>query len=501
MVTGSAARAMRLVRWGRLALVAPVLLFAGAAAWLRVSGHPTLAVPSSVLGLLWAGYLLACWQATHSPRIERQDDAHAVPVSPEEQPDLWAVVRDAAGAAGVPAPAELRLTALGGISARLGDRLRLDIGVPLLFVLDPPAVGTLAARALADADSGWVKAAEPVDRFATLVAATARLRPTRPLLHPLHRRLAAHRTRALIDADDVAASVAGPRTAARALGWAHAIRLGTEWWLEELLAPGLALGSAPRPLLPGLESLLCDPARHAALAETVRSQLPTGDGSGIPGLAERVHSLALGADAPPERVGPPAVELLRTPSTVLQRVGEAALGSVDWDRTWPQELEAWAARTAHSSAVILAGHGGTVEPLGEILDGIAVGELPAWVLDVVRDPRANTEELGAFLLGGLLAEALVDGGAGRLRATWAGEIDVVGVDGSPLEVPRAARLLVEDPHLAPDLRSMLTDLGASAEFVPAGAEGGTATRLLAFLRRPGSRRIPGTGFAARIAPS
>lgn len=494
---------MRLVTWGRVALLAPAVLPLGGVGLLWLEGHDVAALLLAAPALAWGAVLVSCWHAARDrrPPVEREDDDTGVAVTADEQPELWAVVREAAEAAGVRPPDELRLTALGGIGAWPRDRLRLDVGVPLLFVLDPPSIGALAARALADAQSGWVDAAEPVDRFGGFVGVMAGHPLTRPLVSPLRSRLARHRSAALIDADDVAARVAGPHAAARALGWAHVARVGTEWWLEEFVAPELALGRAPRPLLPGLESLLSDPERAAALGDAVRSRLPVGDGLGVPGLADRVHSLQVGPDSPAERVGAPAVELLRAPSTILERVGEAALGTVEWDQTWPQALEGWATRTAHSSAVILAGHAGSVEPLGEILDGVAAGELPGWVREVVRDPQADTEALGAFLLGGLLAEALVAGGAGRLRATWSGEIDVVTPDGSALEVPRAARLLVEDPGLVPDLRSMLAELGASADFVPEGAEGGTAPRLLAFLRGPGSRRIPGTGFAAGVAPS
>ena len=265
--------------------------------------------------------------------------------------------------------------------------------------------------------------------------------------------------------------------------------------------PGPRARRRPAPLLVGLESLLGDPARRTALARAAETLLPAGDGSGVPGFAERVHSLRVGADAPPEEVGSPTSELLRAPSSILERIGETAARTATGDLTWPLALEAWAARTSHSCAVLLAGCTGTVQPLGELLGNVGEGRLPDWVRGIVRDPAADTTELGTFLLTGLLVAALVDGGAGRMSATWSGEIDVVQPDGTTLEVSRAARLLVEDPTLAPTLRDMVVDLGASPDFVPAPDGGGAALPLQSFLREPGRRRIPGTGFPGVTPPA
>ena len=498
-MSGTAARAMRLATWGGIALVAPFLVLAGLFTWLLFQDVRVLTPLVGLLAITWLGALLAGWLAARR-EASRLDGLAAgsgeLPVTPEEQPELWELVLEAARLADGPIPQELRLTAAARVTARQRDRLVLDIGVPLLFVLDPPALGALVARALSEAQGGWADVAERVDRLRAFADQMARRRLTRPLAEGVHRRISAARSEGLLEADDVAARVAGPRTAARALALALLVRSATGWWREEFLVPELSSHQPPRPLLQGLESLLGDPVRQQQLERAARGRLPADDGRGVPGIEARVHSLRVGVDGPPERIDAPAAELVRTPSTVLDRLGEAVLGTTGWDRTWPEALEAWGARTSHCCAVLLTSDDPGTDRLGAVLDGVAAGALPNRVRELTRDPRADTTGLGAFLLTGLLAAALVAGGAGRLSPSWSGEIDVVSPDGEPLEVPRAARLVVEEPALVQDLRRILVELGASLDFVPGATDAETGVPLQAFLRRQGRRRLPGTGFPA-----
>jgi hypothetical protein len=251
----------------------------------------------------------------------------------------------------------------------------------------------------------------------------------------------------------------------------------------------MSVGAQPRPLLAGLESLVSDPHRQRELMRAVSSALPAGDGA-VPGLADRVHGLQTGAGVPDLLPGVPASESLRAPSQVLEELAEAWLGQAEQPRSWPEALDAWAMRTSHSSAAILAEHG---PDLAAVLDGVAEKRLAGWVREAVRDVSADADELGCFLLSGLLVSALVDAGTGRAVATWSGAIDVVTVDGVSLDVPRAARMVIEDPDLVPELRRMLTELGVRLSYRPT-TEGWYGALLAGFHRATGRRRLPGTGF-------
>ena len=83
---------------------------------------------------------------------------------------------------------------------------------------------------------------------------------------------------------------------------------------------------------------------------------------------------------------------------------------------------------------------------------------------------------------------------GRITAGWSGKIDVVDRRGVSLEPTRVAQMVVEDPDLVPELRTMLEELGVPLHRRPAGGEEHTGFPLLTFHRTTGPRRLPGTGF-------
>jgi len=499
-VSGSAQRARRLVSGGWVLLATPVVWLAAASLFLAVRPVQVLSPLVWLLTALWAGNLavgLAGVARTRPRSVARPDEDEAgVAVTPEEQPDLWRLVGDAARAAGLRPPDELRLTAVGHVAAWSQRRTRLDLGVPVLYVLDRAAVGALAARALAVAESGWHDAEDRVDRFRWLLRGVSGRHLPSGMASQLLERLDRQRTEGVLEADDVAARVAGRSTVGRALAWSHVVHAATLWWFDEHVLPELLTGGQPRPLLPGLEALLGDPVRQRQLMRAVSAGLPSGDGS-VPGLADRVQALQADAGLPDLLPGASAAELLRAPSTVLAQVAEASLGHTENPRTWSEALDAWAVRTCHSCTAILAEHG---HDLDAILTGVAEKRLAGWVRDSVRDADADADELGCFLLTGLLTTALVDAGAGRACATWSGTIDVVSPDGVPLEVARAARMVVEDPDLVPGLRRMLQDLGVPLDRRPSAGEARPGFPLLAFHRATGPRRVPGTGFPGLAPP-
>ena len=78
--------------------------------------------------------------------------------------------------------------------------------------------------------------------------------------------------------------------------------------------------------------------------------------------------------------------------------------------------------------------------------------------------------------------------------------DAVG-GGVSLEPARVARMVVDDPDLVPELRTMLEELGIPLDRRLAVGDERTAFPLLSFHRASGRRRLPGTGFPGLEAPS
>ena len=117
------------------------------------------------------------------------------------------------------------------------------------------------------------------------------------------------------------------------------------------------------------------------------------------------------------------------------------------------------------------------------------------IRDLVPAPRelhaprqVDSDELGCFLLTGLLATVFSDAGAGRISTGWAGRIDVVDAQGVSLEPARVARMVVEDPDLVPELRTMLEELGVPLDRRLAVGEERTGFPLRSFHRASGARR-------------
>ncbi|MEU4625400.1 M48 family metallopeptidase [Actinoplanes sp. NPDC023801] len=243
--------------------------------------------------------------------------AGSVAVIRSRVPELWGLVSDLAEQIGIRPPDEIRLT--GDANAAVTDdawllglgpgRRRLYVGVPLLVALRPEQLRAVLAHELGHVAHGHARFTEPAHRsHAALVASRERIREamvanlliafysgflmigarlavvvTYHLVRPV-------RHRQELEADRIAARVAGSREIAAGLRAAAAVGIAWSCWETRSFTD---FGSAVRD--PGYAPTwksLCDEA----------SRLPA-DGF-HPALAERLRSLAAHPCDPPSETAP-----------------------------------------------------------------------------------------------------------------------------------------------------------------------------------------------------
>lgn len=133
-----------------------LLRFGGPLALVPSLLQPVVALAAAVgVALLvthwWPLLFALAWLAL--PLLWRRRDGGRV-VSPQEEPDLWALVAETAEALGAPLPHRLSFDASPNASFRHMGRTRrteLRLGVPLLLTLDRPTLGAVVAHELAHA--------------------------------------------------------------------------------------------------------------------------------------------------------------------------------------------------------------------------------------------------------------------------------------------------------------------------------------------------------------
>jgi hypothetical protein len=269
-------------------------LGAGAGALTVCSGFviaSTLAGRLPTLAGLFAAAVILCLAWVLTPRARAGGDV-GERVSPTLQPELWRLIRDAAGAIGVRTPDEVRITLWPVVS--LSQRLRvtarphtvLRIGLPALALLDETQLRALVAATL-DARRGhsallinWAwRAQHPLQRTIRrrrlpLVAALAMRGLTR-VLRPVTRMLMRD-ARALTDAvwlegdERVAQLFPSPVLDEAAAAVALAQEKWDEYW-REVVMPGLRDHEPPALVLGFREWLEVDISN----ASTLVTELPS----------------------------------------------------------------------------------------------------------------------------------------------------------------------------------------------------------------------------------
>lgn len=505
-----------------------------------------LAVSLLAVACLLAVVGLVGRQLTPQRRTRSPSDPGGLVLTEEDQPGLWAEVRQLATTTGTRAPDEIRLvteanaavseeTSLLGL--RPGSRC-LVLGVPLVQGLSRNQLHAVLAHELGHHSTARTRLGALIHRSRLAIAEVAAdasnplvKRPVRTyarlffaLTQPLAR---AHE----IDADLLSAQVSGPRTAAITLRTLPALDAAWRIYLEQYVEPGTHYGLRPTRFFDGFTQLMSDPERLEQLARI--SAAPPGTTSAYdshPPLAERIERMEEMAAAD-EAAGNPgedrsgnATSILRYPHQCFLALEDATFAGSNLTPAPMAEIVALAgARAAALDAETLvnAMRENQIVPASVrgALDLIASGHLDT-LLDMVEvepptseqtddgqadDGRADDGQGGdsagatrrtviARLLAAALAHELVDEDKARYELSWAGPWRLVDIAGQEVDPEKLAWEALESPGYAAALRAWVHQLDARVEAETSPRTGPDATAP-----PPGHAATP-DGYLGALAP-
>ena len=432
-----------------------------------------------------------------------------VAVTPEQQPVLWARVREIAAQVGTRPPTELRLVAAvnAGVSedtrllGLLPGRRRLYLGVPLLLGMTARQLDTVLAHELGHCGNHDVRFTAATVRGRTGVLAVARsyqgrqagihrhLRAFFAWYAELYLRLSQSVSRHQeLAADRTAARIAGRDAAIAALRRMPELDAAYDFYLDRYATIGWDAGLLPsaEELFAGFRALLADPSRQAesaAVGESAAAEPgPADPYDSHPPIRERIEALAALPDeprppvptAPPAGPEPPAILLLRDAARLCATVAEEALPPeaagmrrVDWAEL---ARETGRATLARQSAALLDTAttvvGAPVRSLADLLDAIdagwldpIAGALPKSEQAARATGRAARQFARTALRRAarpLLCSGLVESGTARWSLTWAEALHLEYAPGRQEAADAALAALIDDRPDTGPLRALLT---------------------------------------------
>ena len=439
----------------------------------------------------------------------RPDAMPGIAVTDEEQPALWARVRELASVAGTEPPDEIRLDHKANASVTQDAALlglvpgarRLFLGAPLLLVLSPAQLDAVLAhefghysnhdtRLLPIVNRGRMSVLRAVEAAAGSArqgsaAATGRALPGRYLIYRLFKSYAEHylaATQAMsrrqeFAADEISAQVAGPRVTIAALESMPGLQAAHRFYLEQCLAPGLNVGLAPEPpqIIAGFGALLSDLGPLAAADETAQRRTSAqAKFDSHPPLSERIAALrALPEDRRTVDNDGRAIDLLVRPDDVLEAVGRRMLGerservrSADWGTisdTVARERSRAARRPLSDALHLITGAEGTLPVFLDLVDTGRLEEILRRLLTPAQARYAGVGDVALELAHKTLMNALPpwvlaelgDAGAIHWTRKWGAEAELEISPALRAELDDAyAALLAETPDTGP-LRAVL----------------------------------------------
>ncbi|MFC7484104.1 M48 family metalloprotease [Luedemannella flava] len=441
-------------------------------------GFLTIAVAVAVVVALWK-------VAKAKPEPEP-----GLPLSPEQAPELWHLVRGLAAVAQTRAPDEILLvpdvnaavsedTSMLGL---IGGRRRLYLGIPLLQAMNLAQLRSVLAHELGHYSGRHTQLGAVAYRGQTAILATVGQLSGNIVgwLLKQYAKLyllvaaAVNRTQEL-EADELSVQVAGRAVAQHTLRELPVISMAWNFYEGRYIAPGWEAGYAPTPadFFGGFGGLLH--ARTGELDE-LRKEPPPDEQSrwdSHPSIAARVYAM--------DRMTDVAVPVDTRPATSLiprfDRAAEAvAAKAVDFgNRTqlpWDQFTavavlvqEQRQADLVYRAAARLTGSGeaGLATVFGLVQAG-RIGELSAEFFPEAT--RREAAKLFADPMELLLRVAAVRSNVAYWRHSWTGRPEFVRTDGQPLNLqPIAAEAVAPESldRAAAHLAALGIDVAAAVQ--------------------------------------
>jgi Zn-dependent protease with chaperone function len=291
------------------------LLVLGCLVWLSVQmatayggaiGHDV----SYAAGGLLVALAVPVWQLLR----DRPEPPDGVPVSEEQAPALWLLVRELAGAVGTRVPDEIRLSAVvnagvsedaGWVGLRRGRRI-LYLGVPLLWGMTVPRIRAVLAHELGHYAGGHTVFGAVAYRGGRGILRTIdRIGPRRTAGVLLRAYAAVYFLVALavmrrmeVEADAAAARIAGAEAAGQALAAIPGLRSAWDTTIRQCAETARDRGVSPRETLDAFAALVAtggttaDRDGIAGDGPAVEDDQEAGRWDSHPPLAERLRLLA-----------------------------------------------------------------------------------------------------------------------------------------------------------------------------------------------------------------
>ncbi|WP_409462138.1 M48 family metallopeptidase [Amycolatopsis sp. GA6-003] len=462
-----------------------MLVVAGLLIWLEIAAFQHSPFSAERLGIFVVPVLYVLFSALLTFERTRDDDV-GVPVTPEEQPELWATVRELASEVGTRAPDEIYLIPQANAAVYedthwLGLRVRrrqMLIGAQLLAGTRVSQLRAILGHELGHFSNRHTRFASATYRGRQTIGRVLNgLHRSAWLLRPVFSAYAAmyfrvsmrvNRERELA-ADIDSSRVAGTAAATTALREAEV--LDTAWWLflNEYASIAWAAGYLPERMTEGYQLLLADGKRteeFASLRENPPSE-PESKYDSHPTTSERIALLEAAPAIPVPPGGErPATDLLRNAMTLLDAVlatGFAEEASSKKKLDWASLIDVGMRNLNQVEALRIL----RSRSLDDLLDLLDAGRLED-IADPTAPPEAKARAKRELYrpqvhsrLSIVLHTELAKAGAAHWELSWSGPAKLVLAEPYATELDPALDAAI-DGDTAP-LRALLTPANSGEE--------------------------------------
>ncbi|HEX2284939.1 MAG TPA: M48 family metallopeptidase [Mycobacterium sp.] len=429
-------------------------------------------------------------------------------VTPEDAPELWALVTNLSDAIGTRGPGQIRLVAEANASVTEDSRFmglipgprRMYLGVPLLQGLTVTQLRAVLAHEFGHYSSAHTRLGPIAYRGQQAVVETVRGLHSadmgwvslvlRPYVWVLRFYMGLYVVMSLAmsrsqerEADRLMVLAGGRANAQAALREIHVISVFWSAYLDQFVGLGWGSDLAPTAdgFVGGFERLLAArPDERDSIRAEVEASKPVDPAEKSisdykrellythPPIAERIYAM----ETLPDRTDPPPDDDRRASALIPEFVTAAAATAeeafvfgyrdrVEWDelvrRVWTASDDRMAGNV-YQEAARLAN-----QPTATLATVVALSEAGrvAQLVSAVEPDRA-VEATEVF--EPLVRAAVVQAGAARWRMSWSRGCELMTPDGETFDAKTVATLLA-DPKSAPDAAARLADLGVDVSAI------------------------------------